>query len=207
MTIRKAFTIFAAGLILLFSAAVLAQTDDDAAKTSNWFGGPTYDGEPALEVTAALVEAGGGADSFSFSDALVSMLGQETVDGEIAKLTEQYDEDSVGDFVEGMTLAVNVGLKRATEAGVELPSAPADLTGTKLAETLVTAGTTDDGTWWAGYLFDKALSHGIHNQVMADIEAEHGRAYDENIHRLLNQAMYDVAQALGHDEVKLAPLH
>lgn len=206
MTIHKAFTIFATSLVLLFSGAALAQSDSDE-KTANWFGGPIYDGEPALEVTAALVEAGGGADNFSFSDALVSMLGQQTVDDEVAKLTEQYGEESVGGFVEGMTFAVKAGLKRATEAGVELPSAPAELTGTKLAETLVTAGTADDGTWWAGYLFDKALSHSIHNQVMADIEAEHGRAYDENIHKLLNQAMFDVAQALGHDEVKLAPLH
>lgn len=205
MIIRKAFMIFATGLTLLSSSVAFAQSDDAAA--TNWFGGPVYDGEPALQVTAALIEAGGGADSFSFNEALVSMLGQEAVDAEATKLTEQYGEESVRDFVDGMTFAVNAGLKRATEAGIELPSAPANLKEAKLAEALVSAGTTDDGTWWSGYLFDNALSHDIHNQVMVDIDAESSHAADENTHKILNQAMYDVAQKLGHKDVKLASLH
>ncbi len=69
------------------------------------------------------------------------------------------------------------------------------------------AGTAPDGTWWAGYLFDKALSHGIHNAVMTDINKNVGPDADELTHRILNQAMYDVAQALGFKDVKLASLH
>ncbi|MFA7437963.1 hypothetical protein [Castellaniella sp.] len=175
--------------------------------TMNWFGGPAYMGEPALEVTAALVEAGGGADNFSFANALVAMLGEDTVNAEVAKLNKQYGADQVKQFINGMTFAVNDGLKRATEAGVTLPPAPADLKGQKLALVLVQAGTTDDGTWWSGFLFDKALSHGLHNQVMADIEVQAGHGADELTHRILNQAMYDVAQALGQKDVKLASLH
>ena len=160
-----------------------------------------------MTVTAALVKAGGGPEHFEFSTALVSMLGEKTVNAEVAKLTKQYGKATVDDFLNGMTFAVNDGLKRATEAGVKLPAAPADLKGAKLAETLVSAGTVENGTWWSGYLFDKALSHKIHNQVMADIEAKSGHATDENVHKLLNQAMYDVAQALGHKNGKLASLH
>ena len=174
---------------------------------ANWFGGPTYSGAPALTVTAALVKAGGGASDFSFSKALVSMLGEKTVKAEVAKLNKQYGEKNVTDFINGMTFAVNDGLKRATAAGVKLPAAPADLKGAKLAETLVTAGTTADGTWWSGYLFDKALSHDIHVQVMQDIDAKSGHAADENTHKILNQAMFDVAQALKVKGVKLASLH
>lgn len=173
----------------------------------NWFGGHTYNGAPALEVTAALVEAGGGASNFDFATALVAMLGQETVNAEVAKLTKQYGQADTENFIKGMTFAVNAGLKRATEAGVTLPAAPADLTGVKLASTLVSAGMTDDGTWWSGYLFDKALSHDIHVQVMQDIDAKFGHGADENTHKILNQAMYDVAQALKVKGVKLAPLH
>jgi hypothetical protein len=113
----------------------------------------------------------------------------------------------VNDFINGMTFAVNDGLKRATEAGVTLPAAPADLKGVKLARTLVQAGITKDGTFWSGYLFDKALSHPIHVRVMADIDAKYGHAADQNTHKILNQAMYDVAQALGDKDVKLASLH
>lgn len=206
MKMIKVFAALTASLGLLLNGAAFATGAYDSA-ASNWFGGPAYHGEPALEVTAALVEAGGGAEHFTFSKALVSMLGEETVNAEVAKLNKQYGKKNVTNFINGMTFAVRDGLKRATAAGVKLPAAPADLQGAKLAEALVKAGTAPDHTWWSGYLFDHALSHKIHVEVMTDIDAKYGHAADKNTHRILNQAMYDVAHALGHKNVKLAPLH
>lgn len=183
------------------------QTANAQMPDMNWFGGPVYTGAPALEATAALVKAGGGADNFSFSQALVSMLGEDTVNAEVVKLQEQYGKEKVQAFIEGMTFDVNDGLKRATEAGITLPEAPADLKGPALAKALVKAGTAPDGTFWAGHLFDKAISHGLHVQVMKDVDAKYGHGADANTHRILNQAMYDVAQALGMKDVKLASFH
>jgi len=214
-------TVLALAVALAFGAVTAVQARADApvapmqemtqshanASAMNWFGGPTYNGAPALEATAALVKAGGGASNFSFSTALVSMLGEKTVNAEVAKLTKQYGEKNVTNFINGMTFAVNAGLKRATAAGVKLPAAPADLKGAKLAEALVKAGIAPDGVWWSGYLFDVALSHDIHVQVMQDIDAKFGHGADENTHKILNQAMYDVAQALKVPNVKLASLH
>ena len=185
----------------------VALAADAAPMAMNWFGGPVYDGAPALPVTAALVKAGGGAENFSFSTALVSMLGEKTVNAEVEKLTQQFGKKNTDDFVNGMTWDVHDALKRATEAGVKLPAAPADMKGVKLAKTLVTAGTAPDGVFWSGHLFDKALSHKIHNEVMVDVDTKFGHASDENTHFILNQAMYDVAQALGEKSVKLAPTH
>ena len=204
--------VLVAALGLAMSGTVMtadAATPQKAETTHvmNWFGGPAYDGAPALDATAALVAAGGGVGNFTFDKALVSMLGEKTVNAEVAKLTKQYGEKDVKGFIAGMTFAINDGLKRATEAGVKLPAAPADLKGVKLAKTLVTAGTAPDGTFWAGYLFDVAISHKLHNQVMADIDVKFGHGADENTHKILNQAMYDVAQALGETHVKLASLH
>ncbi len=199
------------GLLLGVPVADAAEGTTSAAPMAqsgvNWFGGPVYSGAPALEATAALVKAGGGAENFEFSKALVSMLGEKTVQAEVAKLDKQYGEKDVKDFINGMTFAVRDGLKRATEAGVKLPPAPADLKGAKLATALVQAGTAPDGTFWAGYLFDKALSHPIHDKVMMDIDAKDGHEADQNTHKILNQAMYDVAQALHLNDVKLASLH
>jgi hypothetical protein len=192
------------GLLLGSGGALAAGASGD---TMNWFGGPVYGGAPALPVTAALVKAGGGAAHFKFSTALVSMLGQKTVNAEVAKLEKQYGKKAVTSFINGMTFDVDDALKRATESGVKLPAAPADLTGVKLAKTLVSAGTVPDGTFWAGYLFDKALSHDLHVQVMADVDTKYSHEVDENTHKILNQAMYDVAQALGAKDVKLAALH
>lgn len=194
------------GVAIAADAPTMAQMSQKAQTGSNWFGGPIYSGAPALEATAALVEAGGGAANFSFATALVSMLGEKTVNAEVAKLNKQYGEKNVTGFIDGMTFAVKDGLKRSTEAGVKLPPAPADLKGPKLAEALVKAGTAPDGTFWSGYLFDVALSHAIHDQVMMDIDAKYGHAADESTHKILNQAMYDVGQALKVS-VKLATLH
>lgn len=185
--------------------ALLAQTAPKQ-EMMNMFGGPVYMGEPALEVTAALVKAGGGAEKFSFATALVAMLGEDTVNAEVVKLTKQYGEEEVNTFLSGMDAAIGFGLKRATEAGISLPE-PADLSGTELAKTLVNAGTAPDSTFWSGYLFDKALSNKLHNQVMADINAKVSYEADKVTHKILNQAMYDVAQALGMKDVKLADLH
>ncbi|MGE3744332.1 MAG: hypothetical protein AB7G25_01225 [Sphingomonadaceae bacterium] len=178
----------------------------NVAAGMNWFGGPVYSGEPALGVTAALVKAGGGADGFSFEKALVSMLGEDTTKAEVVALTRKYGAKDVSSFIQGMDLAVASALKHATEAGIKLPE-PAPLEGAGLAKALIQAGTVPDGTFWSGYLFDKALSHDIHNQVMADIEAQRGPNSDLNVHKILNQAMYDVAQALDMKKVKLAALN
>lgn len=59
------------------------------------FGGTSYHGEPALVVTAALIKAGGGADNFSFAKALVTMLGENSVNAEVVKLNKQYGEQAV----------------------------------------------------------------------------------------------------------------
>ena len=42
---------------------------------------------------------------------------------------------------------------------------------------------------------------------MVDIDVKYGHGADKNTHKILNQAMYDVAQALGERQVKLASLH
>ncbi|MGH8403517.1 MAG: hypothetical protein ACRESO_08975, partial [Gammaproteobacteria bacterium] len=100
---------FGAAAMLLAGSAV-AQNYDNAAPApaaqagsgTNMFGGPVYSGAPALAVTAALVKAGGGAENFSFAKALVSMLGEKTVNAEVAKLTKQYGKDEVHTFITGM---------------------------------------------------------------------------------------------------------
>lgn len=205
----------AIAVVLPATMTACASTDDgdhqqvgsaQHAAPMNMFGGASYQGEPVLVVTVALVRAGGGADNFSFAKALVSMLGEETFNAEVAKLTKQYGEAEVKTFIGGMDLAINLSLKHATQAGVSLPE-PAPLSGVELAKALVNAGTAPDGAFWSGYLFDKAVSNPIHHQVMVDINNSAGYEADLVTHKILNQAMYDVAQVLGISHVKLASLH
>jgi hypothetical protein len=173
------------------------------------FGGPVYNGPPALDVTSALVEVGGGTSNFSTAKALVSMLGADTVNAEVAKLSKQYSKDEVTIWLKTFDFAVADSLKIATAAGIKLPDAPEGMSGAKLARTLVSAGTASDGTFQIEFLLDKAVSHGIHVQVMNDIDANKdlGKLPDLRYHQISNQAFYDVAQALGMKSIKLSDQH
>ncbi|MBV8264688.1 MAG: hypothetical protein JOY87_12780 [Candidatus Eremiobacteraeota bacterium] len=193
------------------TAGSVAFADDSMSSSSmamqGRFGGPVYNGPPALAVTASLVAAGGGADKYSTATALTSMLGQDTVNAEVAKLTKQYGADAVKMWLKTFDFAVDDALKIATAAGVKLPSPT--LSGKELATTLVKAGTAADGTFQIEYLLDKAVTHKIHVQVMDDIDNDPslGKKADYDYHRISNQAFYDVAQALGMTSVKLAAVH
>lgn len=173
------------------------------------FGGPVYNGAPALNVTAALVMAGGGPAKYSTATALTAMVGAPTVKAEVAKLTKQYGAAEVTSWLKTFDFAVNDSLKIATAAGIKLPAADPKMTGKLLATTLVTAGTAKDGTFQIELLLDKAVSHKIHVQVMNDIDKAPGlgKKADLDYHTISNQAFFDVAQALGAKSVMLAPLH
>jgi hypothetical protein len=211
MVRTRSFAAIAAAAALALGSAALA----DSMSSSNTmgmqgrFGGPVYTGAPALSVTASLVAAGGGAAHYSTATALVSMVGKDTVDAEVAKLTKQYGKEAVALWLKTFDYAVDDALKHATDAGVKLPEPDAMLTGKTLASTLVKAGTASDGTFQIELLLDKAVSHSIHNTVMDDIDANpaFGKHADLMYHTISNQAFYDLAQALGATSVKLAPLH
>lgn len=173
------------------------------------FGGPVYSGAPALNVTAALVAAGGGPAKFSTAAALTSMLGAPTVKAEVAKLSKQYGAAEVTLWLKTFDFAVDDSLKIATAAGIKLPAADPKMTGKALATTLATAGTDKDGYFQIELLLDKAVSHKIHVQVMNDIDKAPGlgKKADLDYHLISNQAFFDVAQALGAKSIKLSPIH
>lgn len=188
------------------ASAALVAAPMASAHSMNRYGGSSYHGKPALSVTVALVKAGGGPSNFSLVTALNSMLGAKTVKAEVGKLTKQYGKKNVRMWVKVMNFYIDDTLKIAKAKNIKLP-APADLSGTDLAKALVKAGTTKDHTFWAGYLFDHAVSHDIHVQLMNDADKKFGEKWDANAHKVTNQAFYDVAQALGIKNVKLASLH
>lgn len=169
------------------------------------FGGPVYTGAPALAVTASLVKAGGGPKGFSIATALTAMVGPQLVQGEVQKLTKQYGKSSVDSWITVFNFAVSDALAKAIAAGVTLPEAT--LAGKPLAATLVTAGMDDHQTFYTEYLLDKAVTHAIHMAVMDDIEKKYGVAADVNYHKVTNQALVDIAHALGQNTVRVADLH
>ena len=196
-------TSLAAVVVLAFGGAP-AQAKQMKMDMSR-YGGPVYKGAPALAVTASLVQAGGGPEDFSIATALTSMVGPSLVKAEVGKLTKQYGKARVGSWITVFNFAVTDALKKATAAGVTLPEAT--LHGKALAATLVKAGLDKKGTFYTEYLLDKAVTHNIHEGVMEDIDTKYGAKADTDYHRITNQAMVDLAHALGAKSVKVARLH
>lgn len=197
-------------MIHLIAAQVLAAaTAPHAAPTAqvnmviqNRFGGPTYQREPALDVTSSLIAAGGGAGSFSMVRAFSSMIGAPQLQTELASLRQKYNSDDVDTFVSIFDFAMNDAWKRLGENNVKV-STSGSMQGRDLAQAVVNAGTTDSGNFYSGYLFDKLLTMRVNNQLNSDIDAKFGVLPNTSFHTIAAAFFVDVAQLLGDQRVKL----
>jgi hypothetical protein len=168
--------------------------------------GSVFSGTPDLAATISLVKLGGGAATFSIAKALTAMVGPTLVTDEVTKLTKQYGKPAVDNWITVFDYSVQTAAATATNAGVKFPDA--NLGGKELAARLVMLGVPgNDGAFYHGTLLDHLVTHPIHETTMAAIDAKFSPALDANYHRITDQAMYDLAQALGATTVKLAAFH
>ena len=184
----------------LLLAALIAATTwlPNVVDQPSRFSGPgVYTGPPALPVTLSMVIAGGGPSNFQ-TVTLVKALAGDKADAEVASLKAKFGADKVTNFVVIFPFVVSDSLKIAKEKGVALPSAPNPdpKDGKALAKALWEAGQTGNG-FNVEVMLDRAVSHGIHDQVMTDIDAKYGIAKDADYHAVLTQAMKDLATVYG----------
>jgi len=162
------------------------------------FSGPgVYTGAPALPVTLSMVIAGGGPGHFQ-TTTLVGVLAGPKAGPEVASLTKKFGATKVGNFVKVFNFVVADTLKIVTAKRIALPKTPSPdpKNGKALAAALWGAGQTGKG-FNVEVMLDRAVSHGIHDQVMNDIDAKYGLAADADYHAVLNQAMHDLASVYG----------
>lgn len=81
------------------------------------------------------------------------------------------------------------------------------MSGAALAGALADVGAASYGMFWSGHLFGCAVSHKPRNQVMMDIDMKCDARVNAVTRRIRNQAICDVAQALGKEDVKSACFH
>src|SRR5215469_5006809 len=184
----------------LLAAAVLAAVTwlPNVVDQPSRFSGPgVYTGPPALPVTLSMIVAGGGPSNFE-TVTLVKVLAGSKADAEVASLKAKFGADKVTNFVTIFPFVVSDSLKIAGAKGVALPSTPNPdpKDGKALAKALWDAGQTGHG-FNVEVMLDRAVSHGIHDQVMTDIDAKYGVAQDADYHAVLNQAMHDLATVYG----------
>jgi hypothetical protein len=162
------------------------------------FSGPgVYTGAPALPVTLSMVIAGGGPGDFQ-TTTLVGVLAGPKAGPEVASLTKKFGATKVGNFVKVFNFVVADTLKIVTAKHIALPKTPSPdpKNGKALATALWGAGQTGHG-FNVEVMLDRAVSHGIHDQVMTDIDAKYGLPADADYHAVLNQAMHDLASVYG----------
>ncbi|MBV8197262.1 MAG: hypothetical protein JO263_03950 [Candidatus Eremiobacteraeota bacterium] len=154
-----------------------------------------YTGQPALQVTLSMIEAGGGPKNFQTVTLLKTLTGPK-FDAEVAKLTQQYGKDQVGQFLRTFDFVVSDSLRIVTMKKIALPSAPNPdpKDGEALAGALWAAGQTGEG-YNVEVMLDRAVSHPIHLTVMTDIDKKYGIAIDAQYHAILTTAMKDLAAA------------
>lgn len=162
----------------------------------NRFGGPSYFGTPAVDVTAAFIKAGGGAGSFSMVRAFSSMIGDTVLQSELGKLRARFGDRDTDRFVHIFDFAVSDAWKRAGENNLVLP-APGALEGHDLAQAIVTTGTTDSRYFFTGFLLDKLLTHKVHQQVLSDIDVKYGANDNETFNTIANAFFVDLAHQIG----------
>ncbi|MEO7038536.1 MAG: hypothetical protein ABI186_00725 [Candidatus Elarobacter sp.] len=157
-----------------------------------------YHGTPDLALTAALVEAGGGAAHFD-AGRLLGVLAADNRDAEVRHLQHVYGPRHVAQFVRTFTFAIDDALRAAKRAGVALPAAAPGRSadGEQLAASLWRAGTLPNGRFDIGYMLEHLISRPIHVQIMRDINADphYGPVVNADFHRILTTAMDDLKSA------------
>jgi len=154
-----------------------------------------YTGAPALAVTLSMVEAGGGPSNFNTVTLLKTLTGP-LFNAEVAKLTKQYGQAQVTQFLKTFDFVVDDSLKIVSAKKIALPSQPNPdpKDGKALATALWQAGQSGQG-FNVEVMLDRAVSHPIHIAVMKDIDAKYGLAVDAQYHAILTTAMKDLAAA------------
>lgn len=172
------------------------------------FGGSVHDGAASLDLTAALIKAGGGTERFSTQTALDNLLGNMAADQELAKLARQYGAPAVRRWLEISDWLMQQGIVQLRNTGADLPTPPDDLSGDKLVAALVDAGVAPgDTTFWSGYWYDRLFSHGINKVLMEDVDRHFGERKARSAYAINNQVMYDISQQAHTGDIRLAKLH
>jgi hypothetical protein len=167
-----------------------------AANSYNLPNGPMYAGAPDLPVAADLIQAGGGAGSFSMVRAWDNIIGTDVLQGELSNLTDMYGKPAADQFVHIFDFAMADAWMRAGQDDVKMPQATGTI-GRPLAFTMLRDGKSPDGTFWTGYMLEHILTQRVYTQVSSDIDNKYGPDANAQFNRVSNQFFKDVAQQIG----------
>jgi len=210
--IRSSLATFAAAAALLAVTPAFAQDSMGSMKGGSMsgtmmkaacppaprFGGSNYCNNPKLTNTLALVVAGGGPSSFS-TVTLFGVLADGKAAAEKAKLIKQYGAAGFAQYVKTFDFVIDDALKIVGEKKIALPKAPSPdpKNGKALAAALYADGVSPTAGFSVEYMLDHLVSHGIHVQVMNDIDAKFGPKADRDYHTVTLTIFKDLKAVYG----------
>jgi hypothetical protein len=156
----------------------------DSMNGMDRFGGTMDNSNPDLNLTASFIGAGGGAYNFNIWTALREMGGRQFA---------EWQDD--------FQFAVLDSYLLAKKNGIDLP-ATSMYWGPLLGQKVVDSGQDGNKNFYLGVMLYRTVSHGIHWQVLRDIDSMSGERSDYDFHRITNQAMVDLAHQLRLMDVK-----
>jgi hypothetical protein len=173
----------------------------DSMNGMDRFGGTMDNSNPDLNLTASFIGAGGGAYNFNIWTALREMGGRQFAEDEKLSLQAQFGVDKVAKWQDDFQFAVLDSYLLAKKNGIDLP-ATSMYWGPLLGQKVVDSGQDGNKNFYLGVMLDRTVSHGIHWQVLRDIDSMSGERSDYDFHRITNQAMVDLAHQLRLMDVK-----
>ncbi|MHB8634864.1 MAG: hypothetical protein ACYC96_00155 [Fimbriimonadaceae bacterium] len=207
----KNLRIISLAILALAAVSVVAQTPTrgfqgrKGTSMHGRYGGGMYLGAPTLDVTAAMVRAGGGASDFSIKRALVVAAGKDWATSELSHLNAKYGAAKMRRWTETFNFAVTDSQRKNARAGVVMPTA--HMQARPLAMAMVNAGVDKNHLFTTDLWMDRTESHNVHMKVMSDMDKQYGSDADADWHQVSNRLFYDLALHLNMKQVKLAGFH
>lgn len=154
---------------------------------------PVYNGAPDTGLADAFIGSGGGSGSFSSIRAFNGMIGPDAVLAAERDLGTTGGANNAAGFVREFDYAVTDAWTVASRQNVKLGNAPATSGSAGVARSLVSDGTTPDGTFDISYLFAHLFTPAVATQVMHDVDTRYGDGSSAQFTQMGNRFFSDVA--------------
>ncbi len=143
-----------------------------------------------------LVQAGGGAGSFSMVRAFTNLVGQTTYQSVLLQERNRFGPDAVDQFVEIFDYAIADGWQRAGKADVAIRTD--SLSGSALVNALLQLGTGKNGRFDSGTLFNALFTPKVSAQIAADVAKKYGNQAMGSFYRVGDNFFNDLRATLSN---------
>ncbi|HYZ17683.1 MAG TPA: hypothetical protein VE591_14825 [Candidatus Acidoferrum sp.] len=155
----------------------------------------SYRGDPDLDLTSALIVAGGGAGHFDAAK-LFRVLAGPNSNAERARLDHMYGKAKVDAFLQTFSFAMIDLVQLFRDNHITLPNRPRidPSNGRAMAIAIYRDGIMANGKYDCGYMMEHLMTHPIHIVLMHEIDNQrgHGPKHNANFHAMLTQVVMDL---------------